>query len=519
MALPYPNHVSTPKRRDATRWVAVFIGALTLGACSCGGETTPPCESDTPPNGCGETCTTDAMCQAGLHCGADGTCTAECTAAGDECRSSEMCDARGVCVPRTSTEDGSTADATNDGGGGGDAGADSGDGDICQSLDVVADPVRPYILFIIDRSGSMNADFPYLGEDDEPVDCGDVGDCLDRWDSLEAVLVGRNSQPLMGNGVLSEFQANANLGIVTYTSLGDSGPTYTGRWPTLNEVPAALNNLTTIRSGYPANETNNGDTPTGESLWGTLCHLDAPFDSGLGCGSLAANTLATAAANSILVPAAFPAAPLLPPDRNPDAPIIFVLATDGEPDSSADPDPNNRTDALAIEAREWVLEAVREARTQANIKTYVISVADDLSSAANNHLGEVACEGGTGPNPATVANEPQCMNANPPASGGVIFAYDTGVLESALTNIIRDSIPCSFQLEGMVNDVALARANGEVTINDVPVPLDMANGWWLLDDGRTFTLNGTSCVAFRSSPGNALEASFACDSGVIIIIE
>ena len=64
---------------------------------------------------------------------------------------------------------------------------------------------------------------------------------------------------------------------------------------------------------------------------------------------------------------------------------------------------------------------------------------------------------------------------------------------------------------------ALVRVTLVVTVNGTPVTLDMNNGWWLLDDGRTFTLNGSACGNFRMNPGSSLNASFPCDSGVIII--
>jgi hypothetical protein len=199
--------------------------------------------------------------------------------------------------------------------------------------------------------------------------------------------------------------------------------------------------------------------------------------------------------------------------------VIFILATDGEPDSSVNPDPGFDSSGGRT-ARRMSLDAVKEAR-EAGIPTYVIAVIESTNDRLTTHLEHVACEGGTGPTPTDAptdnANEPLCSLENATASPGLIEASDAAKLRSALTDIVTSSIPCSFQLNGTVSDVDAARAQGQVTIDSAPIPADQANGWWLLDDGRTFELRGQACDDFRESPGASLHATFPCGSGIIII--
>ncbi|MBC7171179.1 MAG: hypothetical protein H5U40_02065 [Polyangiaceae bacterium] len=198
--------------------------------------------------------------------------------------------------------------------------------------------------------------------------------------------------------------------------------------------------------------------------------------------------------------------------------MIFILATDGLPATSKEP--GEHTDSATGRAnRQVALDAVKTARL-AGIPTYVISVASDVH--LHRHLEQVACQGGTGPTPSALpynnALEPRCDSPAPGNGPGAIPANNSAELRSALVDdIIGPSIPCEFQLAGRVSDLAAARAQGRVSVGGVSVSLDPANGWYLADDGRTFTLNGTACESFRLNPGSQLEATFPCGSGVVII--
>jgi hypothetical protein len=403
----------------------------------------------------------------------------------------------------------------------GTGGGAGGGGGTCEEIEVTADPVEPYIIFLVDRSGSMRSDYsnseglyPYA----PGVDCYDRPEprCLGRWDSVRAVLLGADSGPeqLQGEGVIAPFAPYAHIGLVQYTATWGDTP-----WPDLIETPAALNNLDAIEEAYRAESRNNpesdGRTPTGESLWTTLCHLDAPYDSGLGCDSLKPST-----------DPRDPSAPLLPADRDPGAPVIFILATDGAPGSSLSSttsfcDSNSRT------ARQWVLDAAGEA-LGADILTYVISVNDEPEM--NLHLAQVACEGGTGPKVDISSQpcgggsrEPTCDGDGNAGGPGLIEAYDTAALNAAITDILTSSIPCSFSLTTPIDPTTIAQARQSATVaidGDTVTQATSASagdGWWLSDDGTTFSLVGQTCADFKANPGAQLKATFPCDSGVIII--
>jgi hypothetical protein len=382
----------------------------------------------------------------------------------------------------------------------------------CPDLSVTADPLEPYIVLVVDRSGSMASGY----------------DGTSRWKAVRNVLVG-------DGGIIEQFQSVANIAVVQYTGQGTgSGGSrdFDGPWPDLIETPAALNNLETIKDQYgSSNPPSANDTPTGEALWVTMCHtgiLDTGDYDGdddrterIGCGSFEAN-------NDVPAPnlPELETAPLLLPEvgtgpgqRDPNAKVIFVLATDGLPNNSVGPDADaDEGSAPAVQSREWAIDAAEEARS-AGILTYVISVAG--SSDLDLHLEHLACEGGTAPLPDSAPydgdfDDRVCENPMPASEPGLAHADDSDALFSALRAIVED-LPCSFQLDGRVNDVDAAREQGEVTLGGDPLSLDQTNGWYLEDDGRTFTLNGTACDDFRASPGSQLEATFPCDGGIIII--
>ena len=171
-----------------------------------------------------------------------------------------------------------------------------------------------------------------------------------------------------------------------------------------------------------------------------------------------------------------------------------------------------------MQARKWAIDAAEEARS-AGILTYVISVAG--SNALDLHLEHLACEGGTAPLPSEAPYDGDygdrvCENPTPASAPGLAHADDAEALRTALEAIVED-LPCSFQLDGTINDVAAARDQADVTLDGSPLTLDQANGWYLEDDGRTFTLNGAACDGFRENPGSQLQATFPCGGGIVII--
>ncbi len=195
--------------------------------------------------------------------------------------------------------------------------------------------------------------------------------------------------------------------------------------------------------------TPDGDTPTGESI-------DA-------------------------VRAMLPAEVLGGPD-----PVVFVLATDGEPDTCADGDDTTNGRRLSVEA---VTNAYG-----AGIQTYVISVGTGVAMA---HLQDIA-NAGLGR-----------MAGDPDAEFWVVT--DTAGLEAAFDGIIGGIGSCDVALDGMLDPERACE--GTVTLDGTPLACDDPNGWSATDESH-IRLMGDACTEFLDG-GGILRANFPC--GVILI--
>ena len=249
----------------------VFVGLCGLAIVACGengadprtggtggsGGTTLTCATlDPPPADCDKVCTSDSQCEASFCM--NRKCIAYCTAT-EGCGVGSTCDTnRGRCIPDVGT--------------GGTAGTGNTGGNSCQSVTIT--PIRsiPNIMFLVDQSASMVADF----SEDE-----------DRWEAAHTAITGIVSDPL---------DDIVRFGLTTYTSRNGFQDSRT--CPVLpTQIDFDFNNSATFDSEYPYTyPTADGeDTPTGDSI-------DALVGQ------------------------------LLPVLRD-DGPTIIVLATDGLPDS------------------------------------------------------------------------------------------------------------------------------------------------------------------------------------------
>lgn len=293
----------------------------------------------------------------------------------------------------------------------------------CAAVDLDAERVTPNVLLIVDRSGSMDTnEFP-------------PGSGVTRWDALRDALMA------MPDGLVFSLQSSVRFGLVTYeNSDRPSG------CPDLDTVPCAIDNYSTIDTAYAGFEPGQ-DTPTGDSVTAVLSML------------------------STLVPTA-------------DAgdPTIFILATDGEPDTCED---GNDTAGGRLES----IAAVETAFSR-GIETYVISVGEDVSGA---HLQDVA-NAGLGRS----GSDPDAM---------FWVASDTGGLNDALETIIGGVIDCELTLSGSI-DPSLA-CSGEVRLGGDVLPCDDPNGWRAID-ANTIELTGTACDRLQTG-GETLTARFPCD--------
>ena len=226
---------------------------------------------------------------------------------------------------------------------------------------------------------------------------------------------------------------------------GNSSDPVPGMCPLVEWVGPALDNHGAIQTVYgPADPID--ETPTGASI-------DAVLD-------LLAMT----------------------PDPSED-PTIFILATDGEPDTCAQPNPQEgQPEALAAAERAY----------RTGIRTFVISVGEGVVS--ERHLQDMANAGlGRG--------------AGDPDAEFWVAGDDEG-LRTALTDIIGGELSCVVTLEGRIQSLEDACA-GTVRLNGEALSCDDPNGWRVIDETH-IALTGDASDTLQSGPGVTPEASVPC---------
>jgi hypothetical protein len=248
---------------------------------------------------------------------------------------------------------------------------------------------------------------------------GDFGGAT-RWDVVTDVLIDPDA------GIVPQFAGNIRFGLTLYTSMmGDAG----GECPMLIEVDPALNNAPAIDSTLSM-AGPLGDTPTGESLdivWQKLDVLDVPGQK------------------------------------------FIVLATDGEPDTCAVPNPSEGQPESV---------AAAQGAFNAGIKTFIISVGADVSNA---HLQDLA-NAGQGVQP-----------GDPDAE--FYLALDQAALVTAFDEILASVRSCQLDLDTPLT--AEDAANCTLQINGEPVGLDDPNGW-MLNDPTEVELLGSACDTLQT---------------------
>lgn len=256
-----------------------------------------------------------------------------------------------------------------------------------------------------------------------------------RWNALYDTLMG-------ANGTVMALQSNVRFGLALYSSEdGNDGPTC----PMLTEVPPALDNYDAIDAVYgPASPID--ETPTGESH-----------------ALVAAELLAF----------------------NEPGPKAIVVATDGEPDTCAEPNPQN--------GQPEVITSVQNAFGD-GIETFVISVGTEVGQ---QHLQQVANAGVGKP-------------VDDPSPAPFYVALDAGDLVDAFHEIIGGFISCELSIDGIV-DLA-QECEGTVLLDGVELscPVD----WHLLDES-TLELLGDACTQWKDGEHHALDASWPCGAVMI----
>ncbi|EYF03029.1 vWA domain-containing protein [Chondromyces apiculatus] len=298
-----------------------------------------------------------------------------------------------------------------------------GPGDNCPSITVSFDKVTPTVMLLIDQSGSMNDDFGGDGN---------------RWEVLYDALM--NQQ----NGVVATLSDEIRFGLALYTSRdGFQG----GTCPRITQVNASLGNYESIRQMYE-DANPDDETPTGESIDKTVDYL-----------------------KTIMAP----------------GPKMILLATDGMPDTCAEPNPQNGEEESVTAAKRAFDEG---------IKTVVLSVGPEV---ALDHLQDMANAG------AGIQN----------GQGNAAYyqALNQASLIDAFEQIIGGVRACVFTLGGVVTTDDPGQ--GEVLLDGEPLTYNDPDGWRLNNESE-MELVGDACTKIQES-AHELKVTFPC--GTVVPIE
>lgn len=289
----------------------------------------------------------------------------------------------------------------------------------CASVKLNAARVIPTVVLVVDQSGSMEERFGRT----------------DRWNAVRDALVGEG-------GLVPTFENDVRFGLALYTGL-DEGPMI--ECPHVTQIAPALGSAASLAAAY-ATEVPLQETPTGDALDAILDQLHSTPD----------------------------------PDPGPE---IFLVATDGEPDTCEMPNPSRgQGEAVAAVQRAYA----------AGVRTYMLSVGTDIS---DEHMQDMANAGlGRG-------------RGDAPAEYWV--AGDDAGLRDALRAILVGEIDCTIELEGRIDPATACDGRVEITGRDTP--LECGVEWRAVDETHLEIL-GAACDELRGRVGALVEAEFPCET-------
>jgi hypothetical protein len=326
--------------------------------------------------------------------------------------------------------------------GGGDGGVTSFDSPTCGYVEVDLEETTPTVMLLVDRSSTMGEKWA-------------VGTDESRWQLVYDVLM--SPAAAAEGGVVKRLQRNARFGLALYSSNQqlDSCPALTTVDPALNNYDAidAVYSPVAVESWRDLDEADWHHTPTGEAM--AQVHT-----------SLAA----------------------LPGDE----PKVVILATDGLPDTCADPEADYGTAAEKKEARQLAIDAVAAAQAD-GIRTFVIGIADRALD--RDHLQELANVGAGLPAEAE--------------EGAPYFWVET-----------REQLVASFgQITGQLTDCLLELSDPLSNIDDEELGTVTLDGKqavhrqdWRLVNTQVLEVLGDSCAQLLAGEIQEVKASWPCRS-------
>lgn len=432
---------STAARRHRVRSLGLALALSALGAWSCGGNAATGsgtggssgsysgsdiCKGEFGDE-CGKACSDSSPCKSGMYCNG-GICDADCTLLGGECPEGRLCSANGLCL----SDQGA-------GGAGGQVsltvstGSTNGTGGACPDVVVDVSKQTPTALLLIDQSYSMTAPFD-----------GDKS----RWDTLKEALLGNDSDP----GIIKALEKDVRFAVVLYTAFSEDPATTPAEGTQCPSLTPAAGNLKFAKNNYAAIKTiydtaqPADDTPTGDSITAVTPALEAVSEPG---------------------------------------PKVIIIATDGEPDTCAQLNPQEGQDEAVAAAQSAYSKGIR---------SFVIGVGNEIGE---KHQKDMA-NAGAGLPPGGAEQAP------------IYPVNNKAALVTAFKSIIEGERNCKFELNSNVDPEDASK--GEVTLDGEPLQHNADNGWKLTKPDE-IELLGKACEQIKEGD-HTLTVHFPCDAKV-----
>ena len=298
----------------------------------------------------------------------------------------------------------------------------------CEAVSVAIDELRPALTLVVDQSFSMRSHYP---DDESPAT---------RWSLVGAALF----EPTYG--VVKQFEASVRFGIAFFTS--HNGFSADPVCPLLNEVPAQTRNYDALNALYQSLRPD-GDTPTGDALQQIVSELERVPSQG---------------------------------------PRSILLVTDGNPDTCAQPNPDEgQPQAVAAAQRAFA----------AGIDLYVLGISNGI---AGQNLQQLANAG---------LGRPIDLVWGVDANAAQPFQASDSVLglTAQLAELLNRIPLCEVRLQ---RDVTLSEAtSGHVLLDGQPLNYSGLDGY-VLKDSRHLAIVGKACDAIKAG-GRQLSVRIACD--------
>jgi hypothetical protein len=297
----------------------------------------------------------------------------------------------------------------------------------CESVSLTLDELRPAVTLLVDQSGSMRSRYPTRESEQT------------RWQVVGQALL----DPMAG--VVPTLQQSIQFGLVFYTSHnGFMG----GACPIFNEVRSATGNYEAIRALYDSLYPDD-DTPTGAAVQKVTRDIQMA-------------------------------------DRH--GPEVILLVTDGDPDTCAQPDPQD--------GQAEAVNAVAAAHA-AGIDFYVLGVSSDISDEKLQQLAN--------------AGQGKAIDARWGVDADAAQPFQASASVAGLTSQLREILArvplCQVALDREVSVDELSAGN--VVLDGQPLSYGSSDGF-VLEDSRHLRIQGKACDTLRAA-GKRLSVRISCD--------